>query len=373
MIPTDLVARWEGRLRPFLTRLPAALLVRLYSRSRPRFNAALAADRPRREVRPQGLEQELWGLRFRSPIFNAAGMYKQGEGYQLALRQGAGAYLAGTSTGRRRRGNRQGGISQPFAPYPGSGAASNFLGLPNPGHAAVAARLARLPRVAGFPVGASLGFSPEPEIGPEERMDELIEGLEAYRRAKVDFVEINESCPNTELEPAAFDDLRHRLTQIAERFSSRRQEPLPVIVKLSCDTRIEQLPESLDLLLELGFDGVNFGNTSTAYAALRPAIDPAEHQLYDYFTGTFGGGVSGRPLRSRSLSLVRAATEHLAGRKLRSEFHVVRTGGVAAAADLAAGQAAGAALSQWFTGYFEAFSESGHDLYQQLYADLGEL
>jgi len=38
---------------------------------------------------------------------------------------------------------------------------------------------------------------------------------------------------------------------------------LPVIVKFSVDTLYEQVPELVRLLVYLGFDGVNFGNTST--------------------------------------------------------------------------------------------------------------
>ncbi len=374
MISTEQVARWEGRLRPLMTRLPASLLVRLYSGSRQRFNAAVA-NRPPAQARfpAKELGRTLWGLRFRAPIFNAAGMYKKGEGYRLALGQGAGAYLAGTTTGRPRRGNRSAGVSQPFAPYPGSGAASNFLGLPNPGHTAVAARLARLPRVEGFPVGASLGFSPEADLSPEQRMTELIDGLDAYRQAAVDFVEINESCPNTEQDPSGFEDLSHRLAEIAERFLKRRDRPLPVVVKLSCDTVVEQLPQYLDLLIELGFDGVNLGNTSTAYRHHRSSIAAAEKGLYDYFTKTFGGGVSGRPLRRSSLDLTAAAAAHLAERHSSVDFHLLRTGGVENAADVLAGEQSGAALCQWFTGYYEAFSRFGHDLYRALYEQLMKL
>ncbi len=370
MIPIELVARWEGRLRPWLGRLPAALLVRLYSGSRWRFNAALARRPPALQIKPEHLGQTLWGLHFRAPLFNAAGMYKRGEGYRLALRQGAGAYLAGTTTSRPRGGNKKNGVRLPFAPYPASGAASNFLGLPNPGHQAVAARLSRLPRVVGFPIGASLSLSPEPEIGREQRLGELIDGLQAYNQAAVDFLEINESCPNTEQEPGAFADLRQRLEEISERFLAARERPLPVIVKLSCDTLPEQLPSYLDLLLELGYDGVNFGNTSTAYTVHRSAIQPGESGLYDYFISTFGGGISGRPLRHSSLALIQAAAAYLAECSPPREFHLIRTGGVAEADDVRAGEAAGAALTQWFTGYYEAFSQAGHGLYRQLYEQI---
>ena len=52
------------------------------------------------------------------------------------------------------------------------------------------------------------------------------------------------------------------------------------------------------------------------------------------------------------------------------EFHVLRTGGVENAADLRASESAGAPLSQWYSGYFEAFARHGHRVYRDLYRDL---
>lgn len=377
-----LLARLDDRLRPWLVRMPPRVAVRLYSRGRQRFLQWLVAAPPTPYAPAASLSRTLWGLRFRAPLGNAAGMFKNGEGYELCAAQGAGWYLAGTSTELSRPGNRRHGIAQPFAPYPASGAASNWLGLPNDGHATVAARLARLERVDGCPIGASVSATTDIE---EEatRLDALIEGLERYRDAGVDFLELNESCPNTEELPQVEDsedvldaDLRRRLDTLAERFLRHRGTPLPVIVKFSTDTDPRQVPALLDLLLDLGFDGVNFGNTSTDYDALRPALaNPAEQRLLDYFSSHFGGGVSGRPLREKSLALVRAARAHLDRRKpergnSEREFHIVRTGGVEEAEDVRASEAAGASLSQWYTGYFDAFGRRGHEVYRQLFTEL---
>ncbi len=191
----ETLARWEGRVRPFLVALPAPWAVRLYSAGRRRFLERLAAERPASYRPPPELGRTLWGLRFRAPLGNAAGMFKNGAGYELAARQGAGYFLAGTTTARPRSGNRAHGVALPFAPYPRSGAASNWLGLPNDGDEAVAARLARFERVEGFPVGASLAGCPE--LAGGERLAALLRGLELYDRAGVDFLELNESCPNT--------------------------------------------------------------------------------------------------------------------------------------------------------------------------------
>lgn len=368
--PTTL-ARWESRLRPLAVRLPAPLAVRAYSRGRRLFLERLVTEEPEAYEPPSELARTLWGLRFRAPLGNAAGMFKNGQGYDLAWRQGAGYYLAGTTTSRPRLGNRASGVNQPFAPYPRSGAASNWLGLPNDGDEAVAARIARLERRPGFPLGVSTAAAPGL---PEDRaMAGLLRGLEAFERAGVDFLEINESCPNTEDGVPVREEwqgLLRRLERIADGFLSRRRRPLPVVVKFSVDTDPAEVPALVDALADLGFDGVDFGNTSTDYDALREAIAPSERALYDHFRTRFDGGVSGRPLRERSLALARAASEWLRERPSGRELHVVRTGGVEGARDLAASEAAGASLDGWFTGYFEALARHGHGLYRAVYEGL---
>lgn len=363
------LAKAEALWRPMLTRLPASWAVRIYSRGRARFLPLLAAEVPTcAYVPPQELARTLWGIDFRSPISNAAGMFKQGEGYALVARQGAGAWLAGTTTAGERRGNLRAGIKTPFAPYPRSHAASNWLGLPNPGHAVVARRIAALERVPGCPIGASLSADPDAELQTEQKLAGLVAGMRLYEEARVDFLEMNESCPNTEAGAEDFSQLAARLRHVATEFLAKRSRPLPVIVKFSNDTEPAQVEPLVSLLLELGYDGVNFGNTSTAYSEHAKAIDERERPLYDYFTSTFGGGLSGRPLREKSFALCQKAVEIVRAEAPAREFHVVRTGGIESAADVRASEAIGVPLCQWYSAYFEHFSAHGHDLYRRFFA-----
>ena len=358
------LARWDERFRPWITGLPGRLPIRLYSAGRSRFLSRLSGERPAQRTPPDSYGQTLWGMRFRFPLGNAAGMFKNGEGYPLAAAHGAGFYLSGTTTASPREGNCKYGIHGPFAPFPRSHAASNWLGLPNGGHERVARRLSRIQAVPGCPVGASLAADPE---GSEaDRLKGLVAGMRLYAQAGVDFLEINESCPNTEQE-AGDDELLRRLEFIRRSFLLQRNRSLPVVVKFSNDTDPGQVPQLVDLLLELGFDGVNFGNTSTLYGRWRPTLHRRERRLFDEFSRSFGGGFSGRPLKPVSLSLAAAAARHYGSRPAGAEFHVLRTGGVEARSDLLASQEAGVALSGWFTGYFESLSQHGHDLYRDLW------
>jgi dihydroorotate dehydrogenase len=364
------IARIDHHIRPAAVSLPPSLVTWAYSQGRTPFLKRFCTDKPPLTVPPLEQQRTLWGIQFRSGLFNAAGVFKNGEGYDTCFRQGAGAYLAGTTTAFARAGNVKNGYARPFVPYPRSHAASNWLGLPNDGHAAVAQRLSELPRYKGFPVLASLMTAPESH--GTSALDEVVYGMKLYEQAGVDVLEINESCPNVEHGSTTIEQLAERLDYIARAFLRERRHALPVIVKFSTDTAIDDVPSLLDILLTLGFDGINFGNTSTRYAVHRAFIAQQEQNLYDYFTATFGGGISGKPLANDSLALVQAAAHYLSTHQPRQEFHIIRTGGVSSYADVQQSWQAGASLCQWYTGYFEGFARYGHSVYQHVYQHLCE-
>lgn len=360
------LSRWERKLRPLLTILPPPTAISKYSSGRLNFLARLKKEIPNETyLPPEQLARELWGIHFRSPIMNAAGMFKNGEGYEMVAKQGAGAYLGGTGTWNPRTGNEKDGIHLPFVPYPASHAASNWLGLPNEGDEINSRRAEHFERIADTPIGWSIMGSPD--FQGEEKLRYLVKSMRAYERSGVYFMEINESCPNTSHGKPQDDDLSHRLQYIHKNFLERRTRRVPVIVKFSNDTQIAQLPALLDLLFQLKYDGVNFGNTSTAYAQRRVNIHQRERKLYDYFTKNFGGGVSGKPLRESSLELAARAVEYVRAGPPSHEFHVLRTGGIETWEDIQQSERAGISLNQWYTGYFEHFARHGHDVYKKLF------
>ena len=364
------LARLDKCTRPSLVQISPALATKIYSSGRGVFLSALCAERPLPAVISEEHRRTLWGLTFRNGLLNAAGMFKNGEGYELSFRQGAGGYLVGTTTARARKGNAKNGVSKPFAPYPRSQAASNWLGLPNDGHDAVAERVASFEWHEHFPVGASLAASPE-STGIQA-LQELVRGMDAFVAAGVDFLEINESCPNAAHGSSSLEAIAERLQYVAEHFSYR--DAAPVVVKFSTDTPLESVEKIIDMLLQLGFSGVNFGNTSTDYARCRNEIDAGEQQIFDYFTTTFGGGVSGAPLAASSLALTAKAAKVLATKKRKRssdyEFHIMSVGGVLRRADFDERLRAGASLCQWYTGFFERFAEDGHSLYAKFFNNI---
>lgn len=347
------------------------LAIAAYSRGRRAFLSTLQA--PSASFPPPAeLAVEAWGLSFRSPLGNAAGLFKQGEGAGLAAAWGAGFWTVGTTTGRPRKGNRRHHVAQPFAPYPRSGAASNWLGLPNPGHRAVAARVAATPRVPGMVRIASLGLDPLPDVPEADRLEALVSGLQHYDEAGIDVIEINESCPNTAEDVSGLEHLERRLAFLERAFLANRRRRLPVLLKLSVDADPGAVADVVRLACAHGLDGLVLGNTSTRWQQLRHAIDPKERALYDRFVERFGGGVSGRPLKAASLELIRCARRALATAAPRDEFHLVRVGGIENADDVRVSLQEGATLCQWYTGLFEGFAAHGHRFQDVVHQQLAE-
>ncbi|MFA6571503.1 MAG: hypothetical protein WCT77_09730 [Bacteroidota bacterium] len=371
MTLSEIIAQVDSILRPFVSKLPPELVSTIYSSGRKLFLQLLVSETPHISYTPPPiLSRKLWGIEFKSPLFNAAGMFKHGEGYRLVAAQGAGAYLAGTSTCQPRRGNEKNGIIHPFIAYSKSHASSNWIGLPNDGHAELARCLSRIEKAEACPVGVSVAASPGQS--DKEALKGLLEGLNLFDKAGVDFIELNESCPNVP-HPQNIDKttgldlhLIERLEFINKNFISCKRRNLPIIVKFSVDTCNKHLPALMDILFDNKFDGVNFGNTSTDYELMQKMISPDDIKLFEYFTTQFGGGVSGTPLKQKSFELASQAVSLISGKTPADEFYVIRTGGIENITDINRSESAGIALNQWFTGYFEAFARKGHRLYSFL-------
>jgi len=358
----------EKDFRPNLLKLPNWLAIKLFSYGRKQFLKRLYQDVPKEKANiPETSSVKLWGLEFNCPIFNAAGIFKSGVGYEMTAKQGAGAFLIGTITHNKRYGNIKNNILHPFAAYPNSLAASNWMGLPNDGINSIISKITEIKKQNKCPIGISIASSPDfPE---KEGLKFLIEDFQLLEKTQTDFIELNESCPNVnhgKTEPSDILDnhLIYRLERISSIFLKNRKKNLPVILKFSNDTSLELVEAIINLCIELGFDGINFGNTSIDYLFCSEYIIQEEKQLFEYFISNFAGGVSGSPLKEKSLNLCKTATTFLKTKNLNKEFHIIRTGGIFSNEDLQKSKEIGVSLNQWFTGYFHNFGINGHKLYE---------
>lgn len=367
MKKVEFLARIDSYVRPLFSKLPPDIYTKFYSSTRKYFLDQLVRSDFSPIHVPNSRQVKFGNLTFRSPLFNAAGMFKNGEGYQLSYALGAGAYLAGTTTSQFRNGNTKNGVKHPFCPYPASKAASNWMGLPNEGHKVVSERIRKFQRYNDFPIGISVSADP----GMEENiaLPLLLEGLEQYVDSGVDFIELNESCPNTEENhnTSAIDEqLLKRLEYIHNNFISKQKVKTPIILKFSNDTSIENLVNITRTIQKMDFSGINVGNTSTRYKDLEQKFAKEELSNYRYFYSTFGGGTSGNVLKDNSLHLC----SQLVNTINPDDFIVIRTGGVEDETDLINSKKNGIFLNQWYTGFFENFSHFGKDVYNNIYKHL---
>lgn len=364
----ELFASYDDTFRKYVYVLPPKLTSLIYSNGRKFFLNRFVNRKIDPIKLPNELKIKVWDIEFNCGLFNAAGMFKDGRGYEVCYNMGAGAFLAGTTTYNPREGNKKDSIKHPFMPYYHSKMASNWMGLPNPGYEKVANVLSKIEKKKGCPIGVSTAFSDD-----EHALYEMYECLKCYDEANVDFIELNVSCPNVPHSSSKEKigllpkDLVDKLEFVSQYFIKKCNRYLPIIVKLSNDTSSKVIPALLDVLIDLKFSGINLGNTSTDYKFLRKYIKQKDRKQFDYFTKTFGGGVSGEALKNNSLRLCKEVVEYLKDKRLREEFHCIRTGGINCAGDIIESKNNGIILNEWYTGFFENFTKYGFNTYEKLF------
>lgn len=194
----ETIARFDKYFRPLALLLSPKFAIDIYSRGRHEFIKSLSKEKIHNPRYVNKGEPFIFrGIEFGNRLFNAAGMFKSGFGYDISYKQGAGAFLAGSTTATARAGNSKNNIRHPFMPYPRSGTALNWLGLPNDSHETVAERIYKINKHERCPIGVSV--SAVPGLNFDETMAGVVSGMNIFTQAGADFLEFNESCPNVEV------------------------------------------------------------------------------------------------------------------------------------------------------------------------------
>jgi len=136
------------------------------------------------------------------------------------------------------------------------------------------------------------------------------------------------------------------------RYSTGRY--VPILVKLG---DLGDADATVQLLSKQGIDGLVLLNTQRDYDAFDlPALDKS---LLEHYTNTYGGGLSGPPIKERSMKQAAAAIAAVKKQGLQNRFAVVHVGGISDAEDVQRSRSTGAQLRQWYTGMVNALAE-GH-------------
>ncbi len=290
-------------------------------------------------VRDARLEVKRMGLTFPSPVGLAGGFDKNARRARAIAALGFGHVELGTVTAEAQEPNPSPNLFR----LPADRALINRLGFPNEGAGRVVSRLeARGGKKAiGVPVGLSIGKSRSVPVDEVDRVvADYVSSFRAVEKA-ADFVVVNVSSPNTEnLRSLQGPGLARILLQalLDERRRSRGNPALPLLLKIAPDLSDAGLEELLAVVDETKIDGVVATNTTTSRAGLR--TDPVD-------VGRMGaGGLSGPPLRARSLAIVRRVRD-----RLGPGATVIGVGGVETGTDALALLGAGADLVQLYTSF----------------------
>ena len=275
------------------------------------------------------------GLSFPGPVGLAAGFDKDARGTRGLAALGFGFIEVGTVTARAQPGNPRPRMFRLTADR----ALVNRMGFNNAGAAAAAARLAR---ARGGPVvGVNIGKT---RAAPDGEAATDYAASARTVAAVASYVVVNVSSPNTPglRDLQATDRLRPVLVAVRSALDTavpmRPQGRVPLLVKIAPDLADADVDAVADLALELGLDGIIATNTTTSRDGLAsPAAEIA---------AAGAGGLSGPPLRARSLAVLRRLHARAGDRLV-----LIAAGGIETPDDAWERLRAGATLVQAYTAF----------------------
>lgn len=277
---------------------------------------------PRLRVRALGRELE-------SPVGLAAGLDKDAEVFEAFGALGFGFVEIGTVTSLAQPGNPRPRLFR----LPRDRALVNRMGFNNHGAAGAAQKLARPRRTV---VGANIGRS---KVTPNEAaVADYVTSTEALA-PHADYMVINVSSPNTPSlrELQAIEQLRPLISGVQEAITrSAPGRRVPLLLKVAPDLHEADIDAIADLALELRIDGIIATNTTIS----RDGLETPEAEV----AALGNGGLSGAPLRDRSLNVLKRLRAKVGDRLL-----LVAAGGIESADDAWQRIRAGATLVQVYS------------------------
>ncbi len=273
---------------------------------------------------------EAFGLHFNNPVGLAAGYDKDGLAWRGLSTLGFGHIEVGTVTPLPQAGNPRPRI---FRLVEDEGII-NRMGFPGRGAGFLAGRLNNRGG-RGVILGVNIGKNKDTPL--EDAARDYISLIRLFIPL-ADYLAINVSSPNTTglRRLQGRDLLEGLLGEIArerQELVNRGGRVVPILVKLAPDLTDAELDDALEGIVRSGMDGVIATNTTLGRDGLQ-----SSHREET-------GGLSGEPLRTRSMAVLHAVVKKLDGR-----IPVVSVGGIMSPADARARLEAGAALVQVYTG-----------------------
>ncbi|THB83398.1 quinone-dependent dihydroorotate dehydrogenase [Pantoea allii] len=271
------------------------------------------------------------GLTFKNALGLAAGLDKNAECIDAFAAMGFGFVEVGTVTPRAQAGNDKPRMFRLVE----AGGIINRMGFNNLGvdHLVENVKKARFNGVLGINIGKNKDTPVE-----QGKDDYLICMEKVYAHAG--YIAINISSPNTpglrSLQYGeALDDLLSSIKLKQKELEQRHFKYVPLAVKIAPDLSEEELIQVADSLIRHQIDGVIASNT-TLDRSLVSGLKYAEE----------AGGLSGRPMQSRSTAVIQRLSQELQGR-----LPIIGVGGIDSLTAAREKIAAGATLVQIYSGF----------------------
>lgn len=270
------------------------------------------------------------GLSFPNPVGLGAGLDKNGQHIDALADLGFGFIEIGTVTPRPQPGNPKPRMFR----LPQAQGIINRMGFNNEGLAALIKNVeaAQYRGILGINIGKNF------DTPIENAVDDYLRCLtQVYPYAS--YITVNISSPNTKnlRQLQQSDELERLLSTLKDeqsRLATQHGRYAPLVLKIAPDLDGEQITEIARLLKAYQFDGVIATNTTLS----RQGVEGL--RLADE-----AGGLSGAPVRSKSLAVIQALAQALQG-----QVPIIGVGGIVTGADAVEKIQAGASLVQVYSG-----------------------
>ena len=335
---------YRSLVRPLLFRLPAETAHELALHS-------LSLTPPGLLTKRNATQNPIstFGLLFSNPVGLAAGFDKNGIALQPLAALGFGFIEAGTVTFHPQPGNPRPRLFRLSEDQ----ALINRAGFNNEGAAAFVKRVEH--KRPDCVLGVSIGKS---KITPlEEATNDYLASFELVYKV-ADYIAVNVSSPNTpqlrELQQSQqLTALLSALQARGRELEQQHQKRVPLLVKLSPDLERRDLEMIVEVIQNLRLDGIIATNTTISRENL--SSDPK------LVTAAGEGGLSGKPLKSRSTQMI-AQLYALTG----GGIPLIGVGGIFSARDAWEKICAGASLVQLYTGFIYQGPNIANDINEGL-------
>ena len=271
------------------------------------------------------LERELFGLKFKNPIGLAAGFDKDAKLFNELSNFGFSFIEIGTLTPKTQNGNPKKRLFR----LPVDKGLINRMGFNNEG---VESAIIRLKKNKNIIIGGNIGKNKTTKN--EKALDDYIQCFKVLY-PYVHYFVVNVSSPNTiNLRALQEKEPLEKLLRGLQNVNMKNKKPKPILLKISPDLNDHQLIDVIKIVEKTKIAGVIASNTTLKREELKSKQKDES------------GGLSGKPLSSRSTEVIRFLSE-----KSNKAFPIIGVGGIITPEDAIEKLNAGASLIQIYTGF----------------------